>query len=133
MFFCLLKQKIIPTLIKIITKHIPDNKLQVYFKSANLIISPYKEVLNSGLIFLSLTFKKPILVPNTKTFKEIKKDNGKNLIYMYHGSINKSKIEKTLNEIKRKNKIKYLSHSIMSWKKIAILTIDAYKEVLNAK
>jgi len=51
--------------IKIIAKHIPDNELQIYFKSANLIIAPYEQALNSGVLFLALTFNKPILLPAT--------------------------------------------------------------------
>lgn len=42
---------------------IPDDRVQHYFRSADATVLPYRESLNSGVLFLSLTFQIPVIAP----------------------------------------------------------------------
>jgi glycosyltransferase involved in cell wall biosynthesis len=49
--------------VKLILKSIPDEELQVFFASADLVVLPFKNVLNSGSALLAMGFAKPVIAP----------------------------------------------------------------------
>ncbi len=52
----------------IVSDYIEENKVQVYFKSADFTILPYLEASQSGVMFLSYTFGLPVIAPNLGGF-----------------------------------------------------------------
>lgn len=52
-------------------KFLSDSELCSLVQGTELLIFPYKEILNSGSIMLGLTFEKKILAPNKGSIKEI--------------------------------------------------------------
>lgn len=116
--------------IKFINKFIPKNEIQLYFKSADLIILPYIEILNSGTLFLALSFNKPVLVPETNTFKDIQKQVGKKWIKTYKGDLNSRILQESLNWALERKKDK-LSLQKFNWNNIAKETKKAYLEAIS--
>ncbi|HRH34684.1 MAG TPA: glycosyltransferase family 4 protein [Catalimonadaceae bacterium] len=49
--------------IKLFLKTIPDEDLQIFFQSADLVILPFKNVFNSSSIVLAMTFGKAVVAP----------------------------------------------------------------------
>ena len=69
-------------------EHIPDDEVQVYLKAANVGVLPYKEITTPGTMFLFMSFKKPMIVPDIPAIREtgsedfcffFKRDNAKSL------------------------------------------------------
>lgn len=114
----------------LINKFIPSKDIQIYLNSADLIILPYKEILNSGSLFLALSFNKPVLVPDTPTFREIKDKVGSKWIKIYSGEINNQIIEESI-KWARNVRNKKINLSDFNWDKIAHKTLNAYKEVIK--
>lgn len=50
---------------------IPENEVELYFKSADILILPYKEIFQSGLIFTSYRFGLPVIATDVGELKEI--------------------------------------------------------------
>ena len=50
--------------------HIPDEETEVYFKAADVLVLPYKQIYQSGVLFLSYSFGLPVLVADVGTLKE---------------------------------------------------------------
>lgn len=50
--------------ILIINRFIENDELQYFYKSANVVVLPFKKVENSGSAILAMGFKKPIITPN---------------------------------------------------------------------
>jgi glycosyltransferase involved in cell wall biosynthesis len=44
--------------------HIPDEEIETYFKAADVSVLPYKQIYQSGVLFLSYSFGLPALVAN---------------------------------------------------------------------
>lgn len=42
---------------------IPDDEIQIYMNAADVVVTPYKKVLSSGEILISMGFGKPIIAP----------------------------------------------------------------------
>ena len=53
-------------------QRIPDDRVQHYFNSADLVVCPYDHALNSGVAMTAVTFGKPLIVPESlyPTFAE---------------------------------------------------------------
>lgn len=48
-----------------------DDELQLWFRAADVLVFPYREVLNSGSAYLSATFGRPVVLPEVPQFEEI--------------------------------------------------------------
>ena len=44
-------------------RHIPADEAQLYFRAADLVALPYKDIVNSGSALLALSFDRPVLLP----------------------------------------------------------------------
>jgi glycosyltransferase involved in cell wall biosynthesis len=49
---------------------IPDEEVELYFKAADVLILPYKEIFQSGVLFLSFSFGLPVIAADVGSFQE---------------------------------------------------------------
>lgn len=49
---------------------IPDNEVEVYFKAADVLVLPYRDIYQSGVLFTGQHFGIPILAANVGSFRE---------------------------------------------------------------
>jgi glycosyltransferase involved in cell wall biosynthesis len=47
--------------------HVPDDELQVWYRSADVVVLPYLDILNSGGFWLATTFGVPVVAPRAGT------------------------------------------------------------------
>lgn len=52
--------------------YIPDEDIQYYFRAADALVLPYTDGLNSGAAWLGLTFRLPIVAPDTAAFLPVR-------------------------------------------------------------
>lgn len=55
-------------------EYIPDNEVASYYDKADLIVLPYKRIYQSGVLLMSMTYGKPVLVSDLETMKETIQD-----------------------------------------------------------
>ena len=51
-------------------EHIPDSETEIYFKAADVLVLPYTNVYQSGVLFLGYSFGLPILATDVGALKE---------------------------------------------------------------
>ena len=61
--------------------YVPDEQMQLYLKSADAMVLPYKSVLTSGSIFLAMSYGLPVICPHVGLLKHIVKDGENGLVY----------------------------------------------------
>jgi D-inositol-3-phosphate glycosyltransferase len=49
---------------------IPDTEIELYLKAADVLVLPYKEIFQSGVLFLSFSFGLPVVAADVGSFKE---------------------------------------------------------------
>jgi D-inositol-3-phosphate glycosyltransferase len=49
---------------------IPDDQMEFYFKAADVLVLPYKEIFQSGVLFLAYSFGLPVVATNVGSFQE---------------------------------------------------------------
>ena len=60
--------------IHLFLEQIPDEKIQIFFKAADIVVLPFTDILTSGSAILALSFGKAIILPNTGCLPELIND-----------------------------------------------------------
>ncbi|HEV2975918.1 MAG TPA: glycosyltransferase family 4 protein [Solirubrobacteraceae bacterium] len=60
-----------PADVRFVTRFVGDDELPAYFARADLVVLPYREIEQSGVLFTALAFGKPLLVSDVGGFGEI--------------------------------------------------------------
>jgi glycosyltransferase involved in cell wall biosynthesis len=109
---------------------IEDDKMQLYLESADLVVLPYREILNSGSAILALSFDRPVLVPARGSMIELARDVGQGWVLAYEGKLTTKILADGMIAAKsRRNEKASLSH--LDWDRIARQTRDVYAEILS--
>ena len=51
-------------------EHVPDEKTELYFKAADVLLLPYTHVFQSGVLFLGYSFGLPVIVADVGSLNE---------------------------------------------------------------
>jgi glycosyltransferase involved in cell wall biosynthesis len=52
------------------TQFIPDEDIELYFKCADVLVLPYNEIFQSGVLFLAYSFGLPVIATDVGSFRE---------------------------------------------------------------
>lgn len=64
------KEKLLDKNLNLFRKYIPDNEVQYYFNSADLVVLPYKSILTSGVASLAVSFGCKVFLPRLGLLEE---------------------------------------------------------------
>lgn len=67
--------------VKVIEKAIPDGELQWFFNAADVVVSPYRNILTSGSVINALSFSRPVIAPNVGMIQELIQDGYNGFTY----------------------------------------------------
>jgi glycosyltransferase involved in cell wall biosynthesis len=120
------------------TEFIPDHDIEVYLKAADVLVLPYKEIFQSGVLFLAYSFGLPVVAADVGSFREeiIEGETGflcrpcdpedlTRVIETYFAS----DLFRHLH--RRRPQIQDYAFSQHSWKAVAELTRNVYVELLG--
>ncbi|RAM51643.1 MAG: group 1 glycosyl transferase [Hapalosiphonaceae cyanobacterium JJU2] len=113
--------------IKLFLNYIPDAQVQFYFKAAELVILPFKEILNSGSALLALSFDCPILVPNLGSMPELQSQTGEDWIKLYTGELTTEILREGLTWSIQKRQVKNPPLNQLDWHILSQQTLDFYR------
>lgn len=118
-------------------EYIPDEQVEVFFKSSDVLMLPYKFIYQSGVLFLSYSFGLPVIATDVGSLREeiiegetgfiCKPEDPQDLsekIDLYF----KSELFKNLE--KNRKIIKEYANERYSWYKVGEITHGVYKEFL---
>jgi glycosyltransferase involved in cell wall biosynthesis len=60
-----------PPGVRFVTRFVSDRELSAFFRRADLVVLPYREIDQSGVLFTALAFAKPLLLSDVGGFPEI--------------------------------------------------------------
>jgi len=66
--------------IRIVSRYLSSDNIELYFKAADVVVLPYERVVQSGVLFLAVGFKRPFII--TKSFYEADAVLGKKIGYV---------------------------------------------------
>lgn len=122
---------------EIYNKYISDDEIAFFFQRAKIVVLPYIECTQSGVIPIAYSFKKPVIATNVGCLPEVIEDGKtgyivppRDVLALANAIINLLKDEKSIIQM-GENAYKKLMTEEMSWDKIADRTIEVYKETIN--
>jgi beta-1,4-mannosyltransferase len=109
---------------------VPDDRLQLFFNSADLIVLPYRQILNSGSAMLALSFNRPVLAPAIGSLPELAQTVGSNWVQLYKGDLETGDLQNAL-EVSRSLRDQLVPLEPFDWERIAVDTKLFYLELTN--
>ena len=117
--------------------YIPNNDIALYFTAADVVVLPYNEITQSGVLQIAYAFGKPVVAFAIGGFKEsiVNGSNGY-LVPPHDINLLSAKISTILSDDKKMEQMgkfsRHLSDTHYSWTSIADQTIKVYSQcVLN--
>ncbi|CAA9574998.1 MAG: hypothetical protein AVDCRST_MAG18-2441 [uncultured Thermomicrobiales bacterium] len=110
-------------------RFIPAEELQLYLRAADLVVLPYREILNSGSAILGLSFARPILVPAQGAMCELAGRVGQEWVRTYPGDLQPATIRDALAWARDTPRDPATLFAELSWESIARQTLLAYQAI----
>ena len=118
--------------------HIPDDETELYFKAADVLVLPYKQIYQSGVLFLGYSFGLPILAADVGTLKEEIIEGKTGFVFRPEDPVDLAKtIERYFasdlfaNLDSRRQEISRYAKERYSWDAVGQLTIGVYANLLR--
>lgn len=73
--------------VQLTTDYVDEDELLHLVSAAELVVLPYRAVLNSSSAFYALSAQRPVLVPSTPTFAELSERVGQGWVRTYDGDL----------------------------------------------
>ena len=118
-------------------EYIPDEETELYFKAADVLILPYTQIFQSGVLFLGYAFGLPVIVADVGSLKEEILENETGFVFTSRDS---SDLANTIRHYftsqlfcereSRRVKIKGFANERYSWTKVAAIVTAAYSNLL---
>jgi D-inositol-3-phosphate glycosyltransferase len=120
------------------TQFIPDTEVEIYVKAADVLVLPYKEIFQSGVLFLAYAFGLPVVATDVGSFREdIVEGRTGFLCDPEHPQDMAKAIDRYFasdlfrNLTIRRQEIKNYANAHHSWQSVAGATCSVYSKVLE--
>jgi glycosyltransferase involved in cell wall biosynthesis len=119
--------------------YIPDQKMEFYFKAADVLVLPYREIFQSGILFLAYSYGLPVVAADVGSFRETLIEGRTGFLCRPHdpGDLAKtieryfeSDLFKGLNGARKD--IREYARSRHSWDPVGQVTRDVYANLLRS-
>jgi beta-1,4-mannosyltransferase len=101
----------------------------LYFQAADLVVLPYREILNSGGALLALSLNCPVLVPHKGSLGELQASVGAEWVRTYSGELNPEILQTALDWARTTPREPVAPLEAFNWQQIARQTVAAYESL----
>jgi beta-1,4-mannosyltransferase len=108
-------------------RFIPDDEIQIVLRAADLVVLPYREILNSGSALLALSFDRPVLVPDRGAMADLQRVAGDDWVRTYHGELTAATLQGALEWSTMAGRPRAPDLDGLGWTDIAQQTTDAFR------
>ena len=134
----LIKQKNLQDNIDLHIGYIPDEDVAIFYRSADLIVLPYRRIYQSGVLLMAMSYGLPVMVSDLEGMIEIIQ-NGRNG-FVFRADNPNSLCEQLINALSDQGKLQLMSQAGYetvtqqhSWELIGQQTLKLYQTVSNRK
>lgn len=115
--------------VRLWTDFVSPRKVQHFFNAADVVVLPYRSVLNSGSALLALSFNRAVLVPALGAMGELRAQLGPEWVYTYEGELTGATLTAALEWGVHTPRTWTAPLDAFAWDEIARLTLNAYWQV----
>jgi beta-1,4-mannosyltransferase len=110
---------------------VPKERVQDFFRDADLVVLPYRDILNSGTALLSLSFGRPVLVPDRGAMGELRSMVGPEWVRTYSGEIDATAMVEALAWSLNSVRPSEPQLGELEWPNLAKQTLNAFAEICS--
>jgi beta-1,4-mannosyltransferase len=118
--------------IRLETRFIADEDVQLFLNAADLLVFPYRDILNSGSALLGLSFDRPVLVPKLGAMGELQQAIGADWVRTYEGELNAAVLASALEWATTAARAT-APLAAFGWEAIARQTLAAFAEIAGVR
>jgi glycosyltransferase involved in cell wall biosynthesis len=123
-----------PPNVRFVPRYVSDAELPAYFRRADLLVLPHREVDVSGVLFAGLAFGKPMVLSDVGGFREVVEDHGAGRLAEPQPAALAAAIAELLADPGERERLAERARAAAagpySWDSIAQRTLAVYEEVL---
>jgi len=119
------------TRVRLNLQFIAREQVARYFAAADLVVLPYRQILNSGAALLALSFSRPVLVPDLGSMANLRDDFGTGWVRTFAGEIDTPTLEDALGWAAQPRPSVCPMPENYRWESIRTQTLRFYAEVLR--
>jgi beta-1,4-mannosyltransferase len=109
---------------------IPPDDVQTFFVASDLVVLPYRRILNSGALMLAMTFGRPVLVPDLGAMRDQQAKFGPEWVRLYRGGLGPEELSAAC-AWARGSRAQSPDLSGGDWAEIALQTCAIYAALLS--
>lgn len=108
---------------------VPEDEVAALFAASDLVVLPFRAVLNSGSTLLALSLDRPVLVPSTAPFLELQQIVGPEWVWLYDGALTTGCLEEAIAQACGRQHGLRAPLAPFAWERIAQQTLALYTEL----
>jgi glycosyltransferase involved in cell wall biosynthesis len=124
-----------PPRVRFVPRFIGDDELPAYFRRADLVVLPYREIDQSGVLFTALAFGKPLLLSDVGGFPEIAATGAARTFPAGDAAALRAALRELLADPGARaamaERARTLASGEYSWQAVARRTLDLYEALLG--
>jgi glycosyltransferase involved in cell wall biosynthesis len=126
---------IAPANVRFVPRFITDSELPAYFQRAELVVLPYREIDQSGVLFTALAFGKPLLLSDVGGFPEVAATGAARLVSAGDPTTLRERLQELLGDpaamAAMAARAREAAQGEYGWGTIAKRTLDLYGSLLG--
>jgi beta-1,4-mannosyltransferase len=118
--------------VRLALEFIAPERVSIFFSAADLVVLPYRHILNSGSALLALSFNRPVLVPDLGSMGDLRDDFGGDWVRTFTGNLDAEELERSLDWAAQPRPSLCPMAEKYRWPSIRSETVRFYREVIHA-
>jgi len=107
--------------------------IQIHFRSADLVVLPFREITNSGSVLLTMSFNTPLLTVAQGALPELQESIGREWIRLYNDELELPHLASAMDWARDEGRAARAPLAPFEWPLIARLTLNAYEAVVSKR
>jgi beta-1,4-mannosyltransferase len=116
--------------VRLLLRWVPPAEVQHLFVASDLVVLPYRSILNSGTVFLALSFGRPVLVPDKGAMREQQERFGAEWVRLYAGELSARELREATAWATGTPRPAPPDLAGLDWENVARRTLAVYQEML---
>jgi glycosyltransferase involved in cell wall biosynthesis len=124
-----------PPNVRFVPRFVTDSELPAYFQRADLVVLPYREIDQSGVLFTALAFGKPLLLSDVGGFPEVASTGAARIVPAGDPTALREALQELLGDpvglAAMAERARAATDGTYAWEAIARRTLDLYESLLR--
>ena len=125
------KEASVDTRVRLVLGFVEREDVSAYMQAADLVVLPYRAILNSGSALLALSFNRPVLVPDLGSMGELRDDFGSDWVHTFSGKFDGGTLERSLEWSSQPRPRECPMPDKYNWESIRAQTVRFYRQVVS--